>query len=260
MSLYPRVDRFESATICLPVINETHSLLKTVDIILSEVEREHIKELLIVVCERTTPESWGAIKKIQNELGDLAVVIRQNLPFWGGAMRDAFAVARGSHFVMMSSDLETNPSDVNRLIEEARRRPCTVVGTSRWLPGGAFHGYSRIKLVCNWIFQRFFTLIFSTHLTDLTFGFRILPTQLVRAVRWEEVRHPFSLECILKLLRLGVPVTEVPTVWKARIEGESQNQFFRNFDCFRVGFKVRFSRKESFVISSKGDRCVRRTN
>jgi hypothetical protein len=250
MNLYPRVERFESATICLPVINETTSLLKTVDTILRDVKLDLIRELLIVACERTTPESWSTIRIIQNKLADLVVVIRQSLPFWGGAMRDAFEAARGTHFVMMSSDLETNPDDVKRLIDEARRNPHTVVGTSRWLPGGAFHGYSRIKLGCNWIFQRFFSLIFWTNLTDLTFGFRILPTPLVRAIRWEEVRHPFSLECMLKLLRLGVPVSEIPTVWNARTEGESQNSFFRNFDYFRVGLKVRFARKESFVIKA----------
>jgi len=229
-------------------MNETTLLQKTVDIILRDVKREDIKELLIVVCQRTTSESMCVIQKLGKELGDLVVVLQQELPFWGGAVRDGFANARGSHILMMSSDLETDPNEVHRLIEEARHHPCGVVSTSRWIRGGAFHGYSRIKLVCNWIFQRFFSLLFMTRLSDMTFGFRILPTQLVRAIRWEEVRHPFSLECILKPLRLGVPVSEIPTVWKARREGESQNSFFRNFEYFRTGFKVRFARKESFLL------------
>jgi hypothetical protein len=247
MRLYPQVERFESATIILPVVNETTSLQKTVDIILRDVKREDLKELLVVVCERTTSESMAVIHKMQKELGDLVVVLHQMLPFWGGAVRDGFAVARGSHIVMMSSDLETDPNEVKRLIEEARKNPGSVVSTSRWISGGAFHGYSRIKLVCNWIFQRFCSLLFLTRLSDMTFAFRIVPAQLVRAIRWEEVRHPFSLECILKPLRLGVPVSEIPTVWNARTEGESQNPFLRNFEYFRTGFKVRFARKESFL-------------
>ena len=248
MVLYPQVDRFEAATIILPVVTETTSLQRTVDIILRDVNREDLKELLIVVCERTTAEALVVIEKLRQEVGGLVVVLHQTRPFWGGAVRDGFEAARGSHILMMSSDLETDPTEVAHLIAAARQHPGSIVSTSRWLPGGAFHGYSRIKLVCNWLFQRFFALLFLTRLSDLTFAFRILPARLVQAIRWEEVRHPFSLECILKPLRLGVPVSEIPTVWRARVEGKSQNTFFRNFAYFRTGFKVRFVRKESFLL------------
>jgi hypothetical protein len=117
------------------------------------------------------------------------------------------------------------------------------VATSRWISGGAFHGYSPIKLLCNWIFQRFFSGLYGTHLTDMTYGYRILPTKLVQAIQWEELRHPFNLETVVKPLRLGVRVTEIPSVWYPRVEGESQNPFFRNFAYFRIGLKTRFARK-----------------
>ncbi len=81
----------------------------------------------------------------------------------------------------------------------------------------------------------------------MTVGFRILPTSLVQAIEWEELRHPFNLECIVKPLRLGVPVSEISTTWYPRIEGESQNPFFRNFAYFRTGLKARFASKNSFL-------------
>jgi len=251
MNDYPRTERVESVSIILPVINETRSLRETVDIILRDVEQEVIKELIVVVCERTTADSMAVIGQIKKELGDLVVVLHQRLPFLGGALRDAFDIARGSHVIIMSSDLETNPGDVHRLIAQARDNPSGIVTTSRWIKGGNFHGYSRVKLVCNWIFQRFLSVLYFTRLSDMTFGFRILPTRLVKTIRWEELRHPFNLECILKPLRLGVPVSEIPSVWHARTEGESQNPFFRNFDYFRIGLKVRFARKETFLSATE---------
>src|SRR2546428_301522 len=138
MSLYPPIDRFESATIILPVINETTSLKQTVEIILRDVKREDIKELLIVVCKKTTPESMALISQLQKELGELVVVLDQRLPFLGGALRDAFEAARGSHVIIMSSDLETNPNEVHQLIAEERKSPSGIVTTSRWLRGGSF--------------------------------------------------------------------------------------------------------------------------
>jgi len=246
MKPYTPPTRLDSVSIILPVINETVSLRKSVEAVLRDVKREVIREFIIVVCKRTTPEAMAVIGQLQNELGELIVVLQQTLPFLGGALRDAFDIARGSHLIIMGSDLETNPDDVHILIDEEQKNPAGIVTTSRWIRGGKFHRYSPVKLVCNWLFQRFFSLLYGTGLTDMTFGFRIMPTDLVRAIRWEEVRHPFNLECIVKPLRLGVPVSELPTVWNPRIEGESQNPFFRNFEYFRIGFKARFADKKSF--------------
>jgi hypothetical protein len=232
------------------VINETISLTQTVEIILRDA-RDRIKELLIVVCERTTPEAMAVVEQLQKDLGDLVVVHHQRLPFLGGAIREAFDLARGSHVIMMSSDLETNPNDVHTLIAEAEKNPSGIVATSRWIKGGEFHGYSKIKLICNWIFQHLFSLLYCTRLSDMTYGYRILPTKLVQAIRWEELRHPFNLETIVKPLRLGVPVTEIPSVWHPRIEGESQNPFFRNFAYFRIGLKTRFARKAAILIPAE---------
>ena len=246
ISDYPPIQRFESVSIIIPVINETVSLNQTVEIILRDVPRAWIRELLIVVCQKTTPPAMAAIGELQRQLGDLVVVLHQKLPFLGGALRDAIDVARGSHLIMMGSDLETNPKEVRLLIEQERQDPSGVVCASRWKQGGSFKGYSLVKLICNWLFQRFFSLLYLTCLSDMTFGFRILPTRLAQAIRWEEVRHPFNLESAIKPLRLGVPMTEIATAWTPRIEGESQNPFFRNFEYFRIGFKVRFARKRTF--------------
>jgi glycosyltransferase involved in cell wall biosynthesis len=246
---YPATAQLTSVSIILPVINETVSLRQTMDIILRDVPGPFIREILIVVCRKTIPESMAVIGQLQKQHGGLVVVLDQKLPFLGGALRDAFDAARGSHVIMMASDLETDPKYVKELIEAARQNPGGIVATSRWLAPGQFHGYSKIKLLCNWLFQRFFSILYGTRLTDMTFGYRILPTKLVQAIQWQEVRHPFNLETIVKPLRLGVPVREISTTWHARIEGESQNPFFRNFEYFRTGLLTRFAPRRSLLKS-----------
>jgi len=56
MTDYPAVERFESVTVILPVMNETASLQKTVEVILRDVQMR-VREFLIVVCEKTTAEA-----------------------------------------------------------------------------------------------------------------------------------------------------------------------------------------------------------
>lgn len=245
-------DRFESATIILPVMNETTALRETVEILLRDV-KDRIREILIVVCERTTLEAMNVVEELHDSLGDLVVVHEQRLPFLGGAIREAFERARGSHVVMMASDLETDPEDVRTLVAEAEKLPAGIVTASRWRRRGDFHGYSRVKLVANWIFQRIFSLLYGTRLSDMTYGYRIFPTKLVQEIRWEELRHPFLFETIVKPLRLGTPVVEIPSTWKCRDEGESQNTFLRNFEYFRTGLKVRFAPRRNLLRSTPWD-------
>ncbi|MGA2618229.1 MAG: glycosyltransferase family 2 protein [Thermoguttaceae bacterium] len=243
---YPRVEAFTSATVILPLMNESSSLEETVRIILRDA-KDKVLEFLIVVCQRTTAEALAVARRLHSELGDLVVIHYQTLPFLGGAIRNAFDLARGSHVIMMASDLETDPHDVKHLIAAAEKNPSGIVAASRWLRKGEFQGYSKTKLLCNWIFQRSFSLLYWTHLTDMTYAYRIYPTKLVQSIRWEELRHPFLFEALVKPLRLGVPVTEIPSIWKARTEGQSQNTFFRNFVYFRTGLKTRFARKRSIL-------------
>lgn len=239
-------NRFTAATVILPVVNETVSLRETVDIVLQD-SRDDIKELLIVVCKRTTPESRATIQEIQNRLGDLIVLHEQKLPFLGGAMREAFDLATGSHVVMMASDLETDPADVKTLIAESKKNPAAIVTASRWRAGGSFQGYSKVKLICNWAFQKFFSLLYQTRLSDMTYAYRIFPTPLVQSIHWEELRHPLLFETLIKPLRLGVKVIEIPSAWKARREGESQNTFLQNFVYFRTGMKTRLASRQSLL-------------
>ena len=81
----------------------------------------------------------------------------------------------------------------------------------------------------------------------MTYGYRLFPTALIKKIRWEELRHPFLLETIVKPLRLGIKVKEIPTAWKPRSEGSSQNTFARNFQYFGIGLRARFARREEFL-------------
>jgi len=232
-------------SVILPVIDETISLQKTIDTLLLE-NREEISEILIIGCEKTTPEALIVCRRLVREHSGLIQLRFQERRFLGGAMRDAFDWVTGSHVLMMASDLETVPETAKDLIAAAGRG-YDIVTATRWTERGAIHGYNPLKLVLNWIFQRFFGALYGTSLSDLTFGYRIFKTELVKMINWEELRHPFLFETIVKPLRLGASVAEVPTTWQPRPEGVSHNPFFRNFVYFRIGLKTLFRSKSELL-------------
>jgi len=237
---------FKSVSVILPVINETSLLQETVDIIQADCSND-VLEYVIMVCDKTTPESLDVCRQLKVKYGERIKILKQTLPFLGGAMRDAFDFASGSHILMMASDMETPPDKVKDFIALAKKNPEIIVTGSRWIEGGGFQEYSLLKYLLNFIFQRSFSLMYRTGLTDMTYGYRLFPAVLVKSIRWEEVRHPFLFETIIKPLRLGVTVKEIPTKWKARSEGGSQNTFMRNFEYFRIGLKTLFYSKEQIL-------------
>jgi hypothetical protein len=235
-----------SVSVFLPVMDETESLVKTVEIILADCG-DAICEFLVVVCKRTTPAARETAAGLVKRFPDKVKGIEQQRPFLGGATQDAFAVANGSHFLIMASDLETPPDRVKEYLAQGRAHPNAIITGSRWIKGGGFEGYSKVKWLLNFVFQKSFSLMYQTHLSDMTYGFRLLPTALARSIRWEEMRHPFLFETLVKPLRLGVEVLEIPITWRARAEGVSNNPFMRNFEYFRIGLKTRFYSRERIL-------------
>ena len=234
-----------AVSIILPVIDETVSLQRTVEILLEQ-NSNSIYEILIVVCSKTTPEARAVCESLAETYPDLVHVREQTRPFLGGAMRDAFDWAEGTHVLMMASDLETDPATVKDLIETAAEG-FDVVTATRWTQAGGFHGYSPVKYALNWTFQQLFRMLYGTPLTDLTYGFRIFKSEWTKKIAWQELRHPFLLETILKPLRLGARVKEVPTVWRTRTEGISHNTFLQNFVYFRTAFLTRFTARQKLL-------------
>ncbi len=221
-AVVPPTEEFSGVTVILPAVTETDSLDETARA-LKETSDADIAEVLAVVCDRTTPESLARCQALETQFGERLRIHHQRLPFLGGAMREAFDLATASHVIMMASDLETDPAVVPAFIDVAKKQPQVVVTASRWASGGGFSGYGPVRVAANWVFQRLTSLVYRTHLTDATFGYRLFPTALVQAINWEGLRHEFLLETVLKPLRLGVEVVEVPTFWTPRREGESQN-------------------------------------
>lgn len=242
-----RTTEFRNVTILLPAMDETYSLQETVDVIYRTCAVNDIAEFIILLCNRTSRETRDVAEKLVKKYTEkVSISIHdQTLPFVGGAIREGFMLAKGSHVVLMSSDLETDPNIIQEFIKKAKEYPDRIVTASRWTKGGGFEKYKKVKLICNLIFERVIALLYFSSLSDLTYAFRIFPTELMQKIEWEELKHPFFLETALKPLRLGVKFIEIPAHWRARSEGVSQNSFFENFKYFKTAWNNRFIPQKS---------------
>jgi glycosyltransferase involved in cell wall biosynthesis len=241
---------FENVTILIPAVDETYLLRETVEIILRTCEKKDIAEFIFLLCEKSTRETVSVAEALVQECENIGVcghIHYQTTVGAGGAIREGFELARGSHIIMMSSDMETDPKLVRTFIRYAKKYPDKIITASRWKAGGDFKGYNKIKLICNYIFEHAIAFFYLVPYTDLTFGYRIFPSDLMKRINWEESKHPFFLETALKPIRLKVKFIEIPAHWEARTEGVSQNSFFQNFKYFKTAWRIRFMPKSKIL-------------
>ncbi len=225
------------ASVIMPVMDETSSLRETVEIVMDE-NGSAIHEIICLTSRFSTEAALAVCHELAGRWPGVVSVRQQERPYLGGALQDAFAWATGSHILLMASDLETPPHAAKDLIAEARKG-WDIVATTRWRGSGGFRGYNPLKYVLNWVFQKIVGALYGTRLTDLTFGYRIYRTHLLKNHPWRELRHPFLLECLLRPLLAGATATEIPVFWEPRREGESHNPFWRNFLYFRIALQLR---------------------
>jgi glycosyltransferase involved in cell wall biosynthesis len=242
------MNMFTSVSIIIPALNETYLLRQTVDVILETCDKNDIKELIIVLCDRTTRECIETAHHIQNNFVTYPIQIYfQKYPFIGAAYQEAFELAKGSHIIMTAADMDMDPYVICEFIKKSKESPESIVLASRWITGGEFRGYNPLKLVLNFIFQKILDVLFLTTLSDMTYGFRLYPAELMKSIIWEEKKHPFFLETSLKPLRLGTKFIEVPAIWNVRTEGTSVISILSCFKYFKTVFHVRFMKQKSII-------------
>ncbi len=228
----------------LPVIDETFSLEQTISIIEKKCSKVICKYFIVLSKTKTKQKSKNTVYKLKLKYGPKIKIIYQKESFIGGALKIAIRNIKASHFVLMASDLETDPKDVKKLIINSKKNPNKIIVASRWLEKNSFKGYNSLKLFFNKLFQIFFSNLYSAYLSDLTFAFRVYPSNLLKSFLLKENRHPILLETVLIPIKLGINFIEIPSRWSSRKEGNTNNSFFRNFAYFITGFRIFFSKKK----------------
>ncbi len=209
-----------------------------------------------MVHPKSSPQCLSLCNDLAREDG-IRTIVQGPLSGIGWAYREAIPHIAGTHALIMSSDLETNPADAAAMVRKAEETGADIVCASRWVPGGGFTGYSPLKLVLNFGYNLIFRTLYHTSIHDITVGYKLVRAQVLRRVAWEYGTHEFCAELLLRPLRLGYTAVEIPTKWVRRPQGDSKMTFARNFRFVFAALHIFFSshqaepnREEQLVVGS----------
>lgn len=223
-------------SVIVTVYSETDLLVESVKQIQAAL-CEWAYEILIVVHPKSSAECLSLCAELAKQDG-VRIIMQGPRNGIGWAYREAIPHVTGTHALIMSSDLETDPADARTLVQVAEQTGVDIVCASRWLPGGGFSGYNRLKFVLNFAYNLLFRTLYQTTIHDITFGYKLVRSEVLRRVNWKYGTHEFCAELLLKPLRLGYTAAEVPTRWIKRQEGESKMTFVRNFRFVSAAWEI----------------------
>ena len=195
-------------SVVMTVYSETDLLRESVEQIETQL-REWPHEILIVVHPRSSPECLSLCDELSRQKG-VRTIVQGPRSGIGWAYREAIPHVAGTHTLIMSSDLETDPFDAAAIVRKAEETGADVVCASRWMGGGGFTGYNPAKLVLNFGYNLLFRALYRTSIHDITFGYKLIRTEVLRNLHWEYGTHEFCAELLLRPLRAGCTAVEVP--------------------------------------------------
>jgi len=237
-------------SVVMTVYSETGLLRESVVQIRSQLQ-EWPNEILIVVHPKSSPECMALCDELGRD-ADIRIIIQGPRAGIGWAYREAIPYVTGTHALIMSSDLETNPADAAAIVRKAEQSGADIVCASRWMRGGGFSGYNPAKLILNFGFNLIFRVLYRTKIHDITFGYKLIRTEVLRRINWQYGTHEFCAELLLRPLRAGCTAAEVPTRWVKRPEGDSKMVFMRNFRFVSAAWHIFFTPKAENLLPPGG--------
>lgn len=233
-----------SVVIC--AVDETFSLRNAYGKLRSAVD---CGEFLFVLAQHCAGETREIVQEIcQSENCRFFVQSGQGL---GNAIREAIQAVAGTHMLVWPADDGMDTSSVPQMLRLSREDPEKIITISRWIEGGGFCGYGRVRKAVNFLSQKLFARLYHSDLTDFTNPTQIAPVSVYRAIRWQGNGFDLIPEMIFKPLRLGYGFEEVPCTDCKRVDGVKHNSFWDLAKYYVVILKIRFMHRSSMRIEGE---------
>lgn len=192
-------------SIIIPVFNEE----KTISEILKRIEAVNLdnwEKEIIVVNDGSTDETEKIIENLKINKPTVYIKHDKNQGK-GAAIKTGLEKVTGDFVLIQDADLEYDPKDYQKLIQEINEGAEVVYG-SRNLDNKTQRGYFLYflggKLITN-----FCNLLFGSKLTDINTGYKLFKTEIIKNLDLRSNGFEFCEEVTAKILKKKIKIKEV---------------------------------------------------
>lgn len=226
-------------SIVIPVRNEAETIVTLVERVRA-VDYGMPREI-IVVDGASTDGTREALEGFPS-CPEIVLVLEDQARGKGRAVRTGFARATGDILVVQDADLELDPAQIPLLVERLVDEGRPAVFGSRFKNRG--RGVTPlVSYAGNKILTWSANLLFFTRLTDILTCYKVLRSDVARALNLRCDGFDFDAEVPCRLLRQGYRIVEIPVTYNPRSIDEGKKLTARaGWSVLRAILRVRFSR------------------
>lgn len=206
----------------MPTFNEIANLSHSVEDLFL-----HNPNVDLLIVDDNSPDGTGELAdELAANDGRIAVLHRQEKQGLGPAYLAGFQVAFEKNYefiIEMDADGSHRAIDLPKLISASA---CSdlVIG-SRWIAGGSVLNWPAHRKAISKIGNLYTLLLLRTKIRDMTAGFRIYRTDLLKRLDLDSVAshgYSFQVEMALRTVQQNAKVVEVPITFIEREQGVSK--------------------------------------
>jgi glycosyltransferase involved in cell wall biosynthesis len=227
----------ELLSILVPVFNESRTVASVIDRLMTvdlPVDRE-----IVVVNDGSSDGTREVLDAFPNQGDAIRILHVEHNAGKGAAIRLGLAHARGSIIAIQDADLELDPAQLAALVTPIVAGDTEVVYGSRFLAGRPDAPW--LTVLANRTLTLLTNLLFGARITDMETCYKIMRTDVARALELESNRFDIEPEITAKLLLTGHRILELPVFFKPRQRAEGKKIGWRDgFRALRVLAGYRF--------------------
>ena len=232
------VDREEfSVSVVIPVFNEELTIGDIVARTKSTMEQSKLSHEILVIDDGSVDRSAEISQASE------AVVLREAHQGKGYALRLGFKRAKGDVIVALDSDGSHQPEEIPLILRSMMENKVDFVIGSRFLNTDVNNAkIPKVNRIGNRMFNNLMQLLTGMKITDSQSGFRAIRSSTLRKMKLNSRGYEVESEMLVKALKMGVRVAEIPISFEQRTVGKSK------LDPLKDGTKILYSIIRSYLF------------
>ncbi|HKZ88215.1 MAG TPA: glycosyltransferase family 2 protein [Candidatus Bathyarchaeia archaeon] len=220
----------------VPMFNEEPTVGNIIARLKAVLEETNLRYEIIVVDDYSKDNSVEAAGKYHVKVYRL----KQHMGK-GYALRAGFAKAKGGIIATIDSDGSHRPEELPLLLNPILRREADLVIGSRF--STATSATSRRNQAGNRLFNTLIHMLTRNPISDSQSGYRVITAKVLRSLNLKSGEYEIESEMLVKTVKNGYRIKEVPISFEQRTYGTS------HIDPFEDGFKILMSIVSAYLRS-----------
>ena len=226
-------------TIIIPVYNE----IKTIEKIIKKILKINIKKQLIIIDDGSSDGTEIVLAKYKNKI-DKLIIHKKNLGK-GAAIKSGQRYVMGKYIGIQDADLEYDPRDLKKIVNEMYKKDYKVMYGSRVLKKNKFKNTQNfthvVRIWGNIFLTKASNFLNRQKLTDAHTCYKVFDSKIFKKIKLKENGFSFCPEITTKISMMNIDIQEFPINYTGRTYEQGKKiTAFDGIDALYVLAKYRY--------------------